>query len=194
MLSAEIEVYKLAEDAKKQATSGSFSNEVKEDRFAVATAFKSKTAASNGRPAAGKQAEETKVAQVLAAPATPPPPQNATFSEGVAENEKQPAKGTGKAPLAAKDESGKGNEQAGEVTKKPPPELVPKDEVSEQKQSSSVVTASNVVVPKDERNDDPSTWWIWVIVGVAAAGAVTAGGYFVATSGSSDEGNLRITW
>jgi hypothetical protein len=190
MLSAEIEVFKLAEDAKKQANGG-IANVNKDDRFAIAPGFK---AGKSARPAAGKQVEETKVAQVVAAPATPPPPQQATFEEGVADG--SPQKG-GRGPLVSQNEKGEGENK--EATK-PPPELLPKDEVSEEKpalvaNNSSNVTSSNVVVPKDEEGDDePSTWWIWVIVGVAAAGAAGGGAFLVANSGSPDEGNLRVSW
>src|SRR5262245_52619237 len=64
MLSAEIDVFKLAEDAKKQATG--LTNVASEDRFAIAPQFKVKASSSGRGPA--KNQEETKVAQIVAAP------------------------------------------------------------------------------------------------------------------------------
>lgn len=198
MLSAEIEVYKLAEDAKKQANGG-LSNATNEDRFVVAPQFKVKAANAGRAPSK----EETKVAQVIAAPPTPPPPQQASFDEAaVAEaGEKK-----GRGPLAAAGGGGSGgsggSDEEVEERPAPKPAALPKDEISEEKPASLAIASSasnrNVtatsVVPKDEEDDgESSTWWIWVVVGVAAAGAAT-GGYFVATSGSADEGNLRISW
>jgi tetratricopeptide (TPR) repeat protein len=194
MLSAEIEVYKLAEDAKKQA-SASFTNVVNDERFPIAAGFKSKVAVERRR----EKQEETKVAQIVAAPPTPPPPAQATFDEPAAD-----AGGKGRAPLAAAGGGGETTEGEGEtkretVAVKPPPEVLPKDELDEQKPPEYVAAANNgaslSIEPKeDEEDSEPSTWWIWVIVGVVAAGAAGTGGYLVATGGSADEGNLRISW
>lgn len=181
MLSAEIEVYKLAEDAKKQA-SGSFTTPANDERFAIAPQFKGKAATTRSP----KAESETKVAQVIAAPATPSPPAQPSFEEP---ETKVAAKG--RAPVGGGEEVAVAEKQA----VKPPPELLPKDEISEEKPRTNAALVTSVVTPKDEEPDDEgSSWWIWVIVGVAAAGAATAGGYMVATSGSPDEGDLRISW
>lgn len=197
MLSAEIEVYKLAEDAKKQANGG-LTNATNEDRFVVAPQFKVKAAAGGRAPSK----EETKVAQVIAAPPTPPPPQQASFDEAAVADAGEKK---GRGPLAASGGSARTSDSDEEVAEeKPAPKqaALPKDEISEEKPASLAVASSSsnrnvtatTVIPKDEEDDgEPSTWWIWVVVGVAAAGAAT-GGYFVATSGSADEGNLRISW
>jgi hypothetical protein len=198
MLSAEIEVYKLAEDAKKQA--GGLTTAVNDDRFAIAPQFKSKTSSGGRGPA--KQGEETKVAQVVAAPPTPPPPQQASFDEAVAEGGEK--KSGGRGPLTAQ---GGGSAEAEDAPKAPEkaPAPLPKDEIDEEKPalaaaqitpatSNRNITSTTVTPEDEEETGEPSTWWIWVIVGVAAAGAAGAGGYFVANSGSADEGNLRISW
>jgi hypothetical protein len=184
MLSAEIEVYKLAEDAKKQASS-SFTTPSNDERFAIAPQFKVK--ASSGR---AKPAEETKVAQVIAAPATPAPPAQPTFDEGSLA-EAKPNKG--RAPVGGND----GAVVAEKEAVKPAPEVLPKDELDDRPRPAATNAALVVtsVEPKDEDEDgEESSWWIWAIVGVAAAGAATAGGYFVATSGSPDEADLRVRW
>ncbi|MCK6549494.1 PEGA domain-containing protein, partial [Myxococcota bacterium] len=71
MLSAEVEVYKLAEDARNQAKNGKLTNVVDaSDKLAIAPGLRS---GSDRRPQ--KQAEETRLTTFLAAPAAPPPPE-----------------------------------------------------------------------------------------------------------------------
>src|SRR6185503_11727535 len=156
MLSAEIEVYKLAEDAKKQATG--LTNVATDDHFAIAPQFKVKGSSSSSGRGPAKNAEETKVAQVLAAPATPPPPQQAKFDEGaVAEGGD---KGKGRGPLASAG-SPEQEENAEKPAQKAAP--LPKDEISDEKPALAAATTSNrnvtatTVVPKDEVGDgEPS--------------------------------------
>jgi tetratricopeptide (TPR) repeat protein len=189
MLSAEIEVYKLAEDAKNQAKSGTLTNIVKEDRFAIATSLKKGNA--DRKPT--KAAEETKVAVVVAAPPAPPPPEAPSIPDP-AVAAAAPAKGksnagaAGRAPLAT--EGGVTKEEgSGE-----PPALLPKDEVGGEEKKPAPAVVASTLQPHDEDDNEPATWWIWALVGVAAVGAVSAGGILIATGGSPDEGNLRIQW
>lgn len=219
MLSAEIEVYKLAEDAKNQATGGSLTRVIAEDRFLLAPGLKTKIERRERKPP-----EETKVALVLAAPPAPPPPQAPAIAEapapedapgGAGADGKSGALGKGRAPLSR--EGGEKEPAAAEPTDgtAPPPSdraiaaspsAVPKDEAPEPAAAeiarppatSGVGRDASLVLSRDrdeERLDqEPSTWWLWVIGGVLAAGALGAGGYFIASGQTPSEGNLRITW
>lgn len=181
MLSAEIEVYKLAEDARNQAIAMKLTTVDPERPFLLAPKMKKKAAGKKVAQAGGK---ETKLSTVVAAPAAQKPPESvyATASDD-------------KAPAVAKKDDG------AVVKAPPPPTLLPKDEVSEAKKAdaggggSSSAFASTSVVPKDEETDDGgSDWWIWVVVGVAVAGAAAGGGILLASSGSPTEGNLTVSW
>ncbi len=170
MLTAEIEVYKLAEDARNQAKASTFTTPITEATFKVApdksTAPKRRTVAAGAR--------ETRMPSVRAAP----PPLKAPKSL-YADAEPAPPPG----PIA---------KAAAPVSK---PGVVPKDEMKSTKAAAAAATTATLI-PKDEMedDDDDGAWWIWVIVGVAAAGAAGAGGYFLVSSGSSDEASLRISW
>lgn len=180
MLSAEIEVYKLAEDARNQAIAMKLSTVDPERPFMLAPKMKKKA----GKRVAAAGQKETKLSTVVAAPAAQKPPESvyATASED-------------KAPVATKKDDGS------VVKAPPPPNLLPKDEVVEQKRSDgaggSAATsfASTGLQPKDDDSGEgESTWWIWVVVGVAVAGAAAGGGYLIASSGSPTEGNLTVSW
>jgi tetratricopeptide (TPR) repeat protein len=201
MLSAEIEVYKLAEDAKNQATT-KLANVVKDDRFQIAPQLKVKSGGDR-RPT---KSDDTKVAVVVAAPPAPPPPEAPTITDAmVADGQKAAAKGKGgaasggRAPLA----NAGGDEKKDE--KKPPVSMIPKDEVTQtalvaprasgETSGGADPLTVGAVIPKDEARDDgPATWWIWALVGVAAAGAAAAGGYFILNGRSPNEGNLKVSW
>lgn len=181
MLSAEIEVFKLVDDAKTQAESG----ELKSPDEAPLVLAK-KLRPPRRRRVARPGAQETRLSTVVAAP----PPIKAPAPPEI------PAP-TGRAPMAAKAEAGPRDVKR-PVDKKPT--LVPKDEIGTAlapQPTSNAALATTTVIPKDEQtedDDDGSLWWVWVIAGVAAAGAATAGGILLAGGGDSDQGNLQITW
>lgn len=169
MLSAEIEVFKLAEDAKKQATEASFSDQVGERPFALAPKYK--TRARRRRAIVGSGKKETRMSTAVAAPAPIKPPASLYAAS---------------APPPPPDE----RKPVIEAPAKPT--ILPKDEV---KPKEDPLASSSLVI-KDEIEEDgePSTWWIWTLVGVAAAGAAVTGGYFIAKGQSPDEGALTVRW
>ncbi len=175
MLSAEIEVFKLAEDAKKQ-TEGELTRAVTEPTFALAPDFKS-GGASSKRVLAGTS--ETRMSSAVAAPAPIKPPES-LYAAAPPE------------PLATADAKSP-------TPAAPPPkaQVLPKDEIAAAPRSDSggPVTAANLVID-DEKGDDKggSKWWIWALVGVAAAGAVAASGYAIYASQGSNEGSLQVRW
>jgi hypothetical protein len=203
MLSAEIEVYKLAEDARNQASQGKLNNIVKDDRFAIALGLKGQKSGGERKPS--KQSEETKMAMVVAAPPAPPPPEAPTISDAAIAAENKVPKGRapggsgGRAPVASNEGA---SSKAAPIKAAP---AIPKDEMKESKplpaatESSSggggeAVTAT-AVIPKDEGGDSsPPTWWIWVLGGAAVVGAAVVGSYFVLNGRSPSEGNLKVNW
>lgn len=166
MLSAQIEVFNLVADLKKQV-GGSPSAPVTDVPFKLAPKLDLKP-----KKKAVVAAKEAKVQTVVAAPAPIEMPKEAPV---VAEG--------GRAPM------GGGDKKDGAVVK-PTPSVQPKDE---SKPGPALVTT---VVPRDGGGDDDegSSWWIWVVAGVVAAGAAGAGSYFLIAGSSSDEGTLRIRW
>lgn len=172
MLSAQIEVFNLVADVKKQ-TGGTLSAAVTDTPFKLAPKLDLKT-----RKRAVAAAKEAKVQTVVAAPAAidmPKEPAVAAAGEG------------GRAPMGG---NGSARKDDGSPVVKPAPSVMPKDE----KRANAALTT---VVPRDEirdDDDDGSNWWIWVIAGVVAAGAAGAGSYFLIAGSSSDEGTLRIKW
>ena len=179
MLTAEIEVYKLADDATSQAKSGQLSEPVKERPFAIAAGYQKRVK----RKAVAQGAKEVRMSTAVAAPPPIKAPQSLHAQGGEA--------GV-RAPVG---EAGAVTAAGGAVVK-PTPTLVPKDEMSASAPKADPALTFGTTIPKDEKKggEDPSTWWIWVIVGVAAAGAAGAGGYFLFSGGASDEGSLRISW
>jgi hypothetical protein len=190
-LTAELEVFKLVSDVKGQAEAGRLAVPVAERPFAVAPEFqkkaKKRTLVAKGR--------EARVTTFTAAPAPIKPPAAPQ------------AEGGERAPLASggTPDGGEGKRPAtqGGAVQRPAPSLVPKDEAGEtpaiqpeRSGDAPPLVAAGTLVPKDEAGAAaaPSTWWIWAVIGVVAAGAVGAGGYLAATSGGSDEGNLRFSW
>lgn len=183
MLSAEIEVFKLVEDAKNQAEAGALSQPEAESPFVLAPKLRAPRA---GRTIARPGQPETKLTTVAAAPAPIKQPES-VYAEGEAA---EPAAG---GVVVAK---------AGDGGRRPAtkaPSLVPKDEVGQVGSAGAPppppLTTVGTVIPKDEQEDEGgSLWWVWVVAGVAVAGAATAGGILLANNGSSDQGNLTIRW
>lgn len=164
MLTAEIEVYKLAENARGEAVKKAFTTPITENTFKIAP--KKRAAPKRRAVAAGGQ--ETRMPSVRAAP----PPIDAPKSlYADAEPERAPA-AVATAPISK-------------------PGLLPKDEV---KTKSAATTATLIPKDELEDDDDDGAWWVWVIVGVAAAGAAGAGGYLLVSNSGSDQGSLRISW
>lgn len=182
MLSAEIEVFKLVDDAKTQAESGALKNP---DEAPYVLAKKMRQ--PRRRRVVGTGAKETKLSKAVAAPPPIKPPRAPKMQDP----------DTGRAPMAKAPAATRG---AGRV-KRPvdrAPTLVPKDEVptAKAKPPTSTALTAGAIIPKDEQDDDDdgSLWWVWVIAGVAAAGAATAGGILLAGNSGSDQGSLQITW
>ncbi len=173
MLTAEIEVYKLAEAARNEAKASAFTNPITESKFKIAP--KKPGRARRRTVAAG--AKETRMPSVRAAP----PPLKAPKSLYADVPPDPPPGPIAKATPAPVSKAG----------------VVPKDEMKSSKAKSAPAAATTTtLVPKDELDDDDDggAWWVWVLVGVAAAGAAGAGGYLLVSGGGSDEASLRITW
>lgn len=213
MLSAEIEVYKLAEDARNQALSGRLTRIAEGDKLAIAPGFKGKAGGDRKSTKTGEK--ETKVAMVLAAPPAPAAPEVPVISDApatgvAAATVDAKAASRGRAPVGNKEN--KESKDAGAAAKpevggvvvaaKPAVSVTPKDEIPSSRsieaapRSTSAATGATLILPKDEKrgDDGPSTWWIWALVGVAALGAAGAGGYFLLNGRSPTEGNLKVTW
>lgn len=170
MLSAEIEVFKLAEDAKKQASEASFSNPITERPFALAPKYKAR--ARRRRAIIGSGKKETRMSTAVAAPAPIKPPASL-----YAASAPPPAPVDRKPVIEAPSK----------------PTILPKDEVKP-KDEQPLASSSLVIKDEIDEDDEPSTWWIWTLVGVAAAGAAVTGGYFIAKGQSPDEGALTVRW
>jgi hypothetical protein len=184
MLSAEIEVFKLVDDAKNQAQAGALARPEDESPFVLAPKLRAPRA---GRTIARPGEPETKLSTVAAAP----PP--------IQQPESVYAEGAGTEPAAGGVVATAGGDGGRRPATKAP-SLVPKDEVGSAPVSEGAppppLTSVGAVIPKDEKTDDDegSLWWVWVIAGVAVAGAATAGGILLANGGSSDQGSLTISW
>lgn len=185
MLSAQIEVFKLVEDAKKQIKADKLTNPIADPQLVLAPKIDLRAAK---KKAVGAE-KETKLDVVVAAPPPIQPPKDPSFAaEG----------GGGRAPVGAV--ASKGTEDGGAVVR-PPPSVVPKDEEDEGGSAkpppgAGATSMTTTVVPVDE--DDGSSegpkWWIWALVGVAVAGGAVAGGVLIASSGGTSEVPLRIQW
>lgn len=174
LLSAQIEVYKLAEDAQKEVAGGRFSRIEEAPAFPISAKVKLRK-----RRAPKVATTETRMQSVRAAPLPVEAPAPPTLVGVIPEPTPPPAPG----PTAA----------APAVVAPPEATVVPKDEMGDTpKPAMTPVVAAPIQNPDD--NDGGSMWWVWVIVGVAAAGAAGAGGYFVFANQSPDEGELTIRW
>ena len=176
MLSAEIEVFKLIEDAKKQ-TSGEFARPITEPTFAIAPDLKAAPAkrevVAGGKP-------ETKMSTAIAAPQPIKPPDSIYASVPP------------EAPAATTAE-----EKKPAAAPPPKPKTLPKDEIAatEPKSEGSGVTAATLVIKDEEQpSNGPGNWWIWVLVGVAAAGAVAGTSYGIYASQQGDDATLQVRW
>lgn len=169
MLSAQIEVFKLAEDAALQAKGG-FSRPEEKLVFAIAPQVRLQKKKGKGAPAA-----TAKVSTVAAAPPPIDKPQAPTVAERSAV-----AAGTG----------------PGGPVKPPRLGVVPKDEeeTGRKARSERPQLGSSTVIPKDEDESEGGiAWWVWVLAGVAVVGAGVGAGIALG-GGSSDEGSLGIRW
>lgn len=175
MLSAQIEVFKLAEDVKGQVKSGKLSQPVSEASLVLAPKI-------DLRPAKKKvvASRETKVGTYVAAPPAIPAPKEITIA----------AVPEGRAPVA----SPAGAAIAASVVK-PAPTAVPKDEEGAVS-NAALIGPTTAVIPADEldEDDEGQAWWVWVLLGVAVAGGAGAGGYLLLSNSSPSEGTLRIQW
>lgn len=175
MLTAEIEVYKLAESVRSEVSAGAFSKVISEPVFKIAP----KKRAKKKRRTVRAGAKETRMPSVRAAPPPLKAPKS-LYAKVEAEPERKP---TVAAASTAKPVSKPGILPKDEVQASPPP-----------KSSASAATTATLI-PKDEQDDDEGgAWWIWVIVGVAAAGAAGAGTYALVSGGGSDKASVSISW
>lgn len=170
MLSAQIEVFKLAEDAAREAK-GSFSRPEEKLVFAIAPQVRLQKKKGGAAPA-----PTAKVTTVAAAPPPIDKPQTPTVAERGAV-----AAGTG----------------PGGPVKPPRTQIVPKDEeeTGRKARADRPQLTSASVVPKDEDEDEGGgfPWWVWALAGVAVVGAGVGIGV-AASGGSSDQGSLGIRW
>jgi hypothetical protein len=169
MLSAEIEVFKLVEDAKKQA-GGDFTSPIGDATFAIASDYK---VAPKREVLAGKK--ETRLTTAIAAPQPVKPPES-LYAAAAAEpeEEKRPA-----------------------VAPPPKPEVVPKDELASSGGGGSAggpVTAATLEIEEDDDGKGPGNWWIWALVGVAAAGAIAGASYGIYAAQSGEDATLQVRW
>ncbi len=179
LLSAQIEVYKLAEDAKTETEAKGFSRSEEAPVFPLAPKVKIRKKRSRR-----VTKSETRMQSVRAAPPAKDKPKQATFAEAPP----PPPGPSGRQPsVTPKDEQT-------EPVKATSATLVPKDEEGEHPKPNLTPVAVAPVGPSDPGDDDGSMWWVWVVVGVAAAGAAGAGGYFIVTNQDADEGVLTIRW
>ncbi len=177
MLSAQIEVFKLADDAKKQCAAGKPSAVVTDLPFLLAPKLDLKP--KKKAVVAGKEA---RIENVIAAPppiAQPKEPSVAAVGAG--------AGGAGAAG------GGKGA-----AVVMPASAVVPKDEIGKTTAAAGAGTAlapAGSVVPIDEASGEGgSSWWIWLLVGVAVAGAAAGGTALAVSQSGGGEGNLKIRW
>jgi tetratricopeptide (TPR) repeat protein len=178
MLSAQIEVYKVAEDAKKTVAARKFERPENGSEFALAPKVNLAQPKKTSRGPGG----ETRLLTVVAAP---PPTAAPTKLAEAAVPAPEPAvvkPEPTKAGHVPKDEEGEGGPPSVAVTASGPPK--------------GLASSNTAVVPRDEREDKDSgsNTWLWVLVGVVAVGAASAGGYFLLNNKPSNEGNLRIQW
>ena len=170
MLTAEIEVYKLATDARKELGVRSFSRPVETDAgFAVAPKF-----APKKRSPVGKSASKDSTVRAAPAPLKAP---GSLYAK---------AAPTRAAPPRA----------VPEVKEVPKPTLVPKDEaeLEERAMDLSPRTRLTLATKKDDDDDEGSLLWLWITLGVVAAGAAGTGVYFLANNDSPEEGTLNVRW
>ncbi|MFO0725011.1 MAG: PEGA domain-containing protein [Myxococcota bacterium] len=178
MLSAQIEVFKLADDAKKQISGGKPASVVADVPFVIGPKIDLKT-----KKKAVVAAKEARVENVVAAPPPINPPKEPTIAA---------------APVGAGGAAAGG--QKGGAVVMPASAVVPKDEIGKTTAAGGggaagmAPTAS--VVPIDENDDGKggSTWWIWLLVGVAVAGAAAGGTAFAVSQSGGNQGDLRIRW
>jgi hypothetical protein len=177
MLSAQIEVYKLAEDLKKQVLGGKVNAPNPDQPFVLAPKIDVRQKVKkvdSGR--------EVRVGTAAAAPGPIAAPKEPEVERGA---------------VAASPKNG-GVVKPAEVAVKPAGStVIPKDELTTTKPSGGAVAggATTVTVPKDEQADDGgSSWWIWALVGVAVAGGAAAGGILLFGNQGADDTVVRITW
>lgn len=178
MLSAQIEVFKLADDAKKACAAGKPSTLVTDVPYLLAPKLDLKP--KKKAVVAGKEA---RIESVIAAP----PPIAQPKEPSVA------AVGAGGGAGAAGAGAGKGA-----AVVMPASAVVPKDEIGKTTASAgagSALAPAGSVVPIDEAgNEGGSSWWIWLLVGVAVAGAAAGGTALAVSQSGGGEGNLKIRW
>jgi len=213
LLTAQIEVYKLADDIRQQ-TAG----EDPLTKIISAATFrldpKLNLTASKSRRAIATGAARASTRTVSAAPkeirapvpkaAPPPPPTIASAGDD-----------SGRAPLnGGQVSSGEADVYDNSNASGSPPiktgNVIPKDEAdskADEQVTTKMANADNEDKPFLPRRDSPvftqpeegsfpgeSMWWLWVVVGVAVAGAGGTGAYFLAADSGADTGELTIRW
>ena len=184
LLSAQIEVYKLAEDAKTEASEG-FSRLEEAPVFPLAPKVKLRKRRRRAVASGSSRSQEV----VAAPPPVEKPKPPSLQPEPEPDDRRKPT-------AVAKDETGEGS-----PTPVKTGGVVPKDEADEAPKvdpdDPATSPTATAIIPKDEDDgddDDGSLWWVWVVVGVAVAGAGGGVGTYFLLNQQPEEGNLRITW
>lgn len=191
LLSAEIEVFKLAEDIQTQAKAGKL-RKVSDhgSTWVPAPKFKPRRRARSG----------ARTTAVAAAPRAGPRPRSLYAKlptrraqpDGGAQTA-SPVPVQPRSRLIPKDEMP--TVQKSVVPKDERPsrlEVVPKDELSGLGGHSASVSARQA---EGEKNDGgPDLWWVWVAVGVLAVSAGTAATVVAVSEQDADQGTVRIRW
>lgn len=175
LLSAEIEVFKLAEDVQAQVEAGALARPDSGPAFVPAPDYEP---IQSRRPAGG-----ARMSTKRAAPPAPRKPRSLYA--------KAPAAPSGRAPVNSADPGPEPEPEA------PAPRearrVVPKDE-----QPGAASASPDLEIgasrPGDEDEGGSDLWWVWVLVGVAAAGAASAATVAVVSDQGADQGTLRIRW
>lgn len=182
MLSAQIEVYKLAEDLKKQVLGGKLNAPIAEQPFVLAPKIDVRQKVKKV-----ESGREVRVGTAAAAPGPIAAPKDP-------EVERTPVAAAG----TASPKNGGVVKPADGAAKPVGSTIIPKDELTSSKPSGGAAVtggATTVAVPKDEQGDEGgSSWWIWALVGVAVAGGAAAGGVLLFGNQGADDTVVKITW
>lgn len=224
LLTAQIEVYKLADDIREQSQGEDpLAKKITAAKFRLDPKLDLTSKRSRRAVMAGSQVARMRT--VAAAPkpmkaptasaSIPPPPPTEVAS-------RTPATEGGRRPLSQPKDEGddvyasnsnsitpKDEEAEGLAVRPKTERVVPKDEADElPKVRTRIATEDNEDkpflprkessifnrAPREEEERGDSMWWVWVAVGVAVAGAGGTGLYLGLSDSSSSEGELTIRW
>ncbi|MBI2376206.1 MAG: PEGA domain-containing protein [Deltaproteobacteria bacterium] len=167
MLTAQIEVFKLAEDVSKQVKAKKLDKPAGTS-FALAAQLKVK------KQARAVPEGSARIQTVKAAPGQIEAPKAAAVEEP-RDDKRGPIVASKPKP------TGEGSDSSMSI----------KDE-----EKPALLVTPDARVEDDRKDDDDSDsgWILWLALGVAAAGAAGAGTYFLASQGAADSATLQIRW